>query len=45
MGDDTLVPFTGLATVISAAKAGLEHSTPEKMARMTRANHFGVWRK
>jgi hypothetical protein len=45
MGDATLVPLIGLATVMFAARAGLESTSPEKNARATKANRFGVWPK
>jgi hypothetical protein len=43
MGDETVVPLTGLATVIFDAKAGLERMSPEKIAAATRTHRFGVW--
>jgi hypothetical protein len=38
------VPLTGLATVISDARAGREKINPENIARVTRARRF-VWLK
>src|SRR3954447_18637262 len=42
-GDSSVVPFIGLATVISAARAGFASNSPEKHARATRVNRFAAW--
>jgi hypothetical protein len=45
IGDATVVPFTGLATVMLAARAGLESMSPDIIARAARASRFVVWPK
>jgi hypothetical protein len=41
--DVTLVPLTGLATVMFEAKAGRDNISPETIARTTRANRHAAW--